>query len=452
MGPTRVPGSFRDPAGHLFVADGTLYRRIEPAGREGFDRLMDSGVYDALVRDGLLLPHEDAGEDHGARIIKPEPIQFISYPYEWCFSQLRDAALLTLHAQRTAMRLGMSLKDASAYNVQFRRGRPVFIDTLSFEPLGNGPWVAYRQFCQHFYAPLLLWSQNDGQLARLSQVYIDGVPLPLASSLLPRSSWLRPGPLLHVHLHAKAERKFSGRTGTPAPARGSHTKRMEALLASLEAAIRNISWTPKSHWSGYYADQPSYTDEGQAAKIKVVTAWLDRLRPATVWDIGANTGRFSRIAGQHASLVVALDGDAACVETMYREARTEKLDYLLPLVSDLANPSPAIGWANEERQTLEQRGPADVALALALVHHLAIGNHVPFSGIAAWFARLTKRLIVEFVPKDDAMVRGMLSGRRDVFATYTPAHFEEAFAAHFHIEERAPLSPSGRVLYLLAAR
>jgi ribosomal protein L11 methylase PrmA len=183
-----------------------------------------------------------------------------------------------------------------------------------------------------------------------------------------------------------------------------------------------------------------------------VTAWLDRLRPATVWDIGANTGRFSRIAGRHAPLVVALDGDAACVETMYREARAEKLEYLLPLVSDMANPSPAIGWANEERQTLEQRGPADVALALALVHHLAIGNNVPFPAIASWFARLARRLIIEFVPKDDAMVHRMLSGRRDIFDTYTPTHFEDAFAAHFRVEERTPLAPSNRVLYLLTAR
>ncbi|MBM3820387.1 MAG: class I SAM-dependent methyltransferase [Acidimicrobiia bacterium] len=463
MRPTRVPGSFRDPAGHLFVADGTLYRRIEPAGREGFDRLMDSGAYDALVRDGLLLPHEDAGEDQGARIIEPEPIQFISYPYEWCFSQLRDAALLTLRAQRTAMRFGMSLKDASAYNVQFRRGRPVFIDTLSFEPLGSGPWVAYRQFCQHFYAPLLLWSNSDGQLGRLSQAFIDGVPLPLASSLLPRASFLRAGPLLHVHLHAKAEQRLAARKGPPCasgPAdagrgftpRHSVSRRMDALLDSLASAVSNTSWKAASHWSGYYADQPSYTDEGQAAKIATVTQWLDRLRPGTVWDIGANTGRYSRIAGQHAPLVVALDGDPACVETMYCEARAEKLEYLLPLVSDMSNPSPAIGWANEERFTLEQRGPADVALALALVHHLAIGNNVPFPAIAAYFSRLARRLIVEFVPKDDAMVRGMLSGRRDVFDTYTPAHFEEAFAAHFRVEERAPLAPSNRVLYLLDAR
>src|SRR5687768_11107127 len=370
MRPMRVPGSFRDPAGHLFVAEGTLYRRIEPAGREAYDRLMQSGLYDALVGDGLMVPHEEVGgsveqdpphvpQAPGGLVIKPERIPLISYPYEWCFSQLRDAALLTLRVQKTALRFGMSLKDATAYNVQFRRGRPVFIDTLSFEPLAAGPWVAYRQFCQHFYAPLLLWSSSDAQLGRLPQVFLDGVPLPLASSLLPRRSFLRAGPLLHVHLHAKAEKKLAARK-RPADNRAGSGRGMEALIDSLERAVSNTSWNAKSHWSSYYAEQPSYSDEALAAKVTHVTAWLDRARPATVWDLGANTGRFSRIAGQQASLVAALDGDPACVETMYREARAENLEWMLPLVSDLASPSPAIGWANEERLTLEQRGPADM--------------------------------------------------------------------------------------------
>ena len=451
----RVPGSFRDPAGHLFVADGTLFRRIEPAGREAYDRLMRSGLYDALVADELLVPHEEmAGQaESGDVVIRPERIPLVSYPYEWCFSQLRDAAQLTLRVQRTALRFGMSLKDATAYNVQFRRGRPVFIDTLSFEPLNPGPWVAYRQFCQHFYAPLLLWRSTDAQLGRLPQLFIDGVPLSLASSLLPRRSFLRAGPLLHVHLHAKAEKKLAGRKGPPYNREGAGSGRgMEALIDSLERAVANTTWDAKSHWSSYYAEQPSYSDEALAVKVNHVTAWLDRARPATVWDIGANTGRFSRIAGRHASLVAALDGDPACVETMYREARAEKLEWMLPLVNDLASPSPAIGWANEERLTLEQRGPADMALALALVHHLAVGNNVPFPAIAAYFARLARQLIVEFVPKDDAMVQGMLAGRRDIFETYTAAHFEEAFAAHFRVEQRATLAPSNRVLYLMTAR
>ena len=458
IGAVRLPGSFRDPAGHVFVSEGTLYRQIEPAGREAYQRLMQSGLYEALVRDRLLVPHEDLGSPPGqsqATLIRPERVPMVSYPYEWCFSQLRDAALATLRVARTALTFGMALKDASAYNIQFLRGRPILIDTLSFEPYAGGPWVAYRQFCQHFYAPLLLSSATDPRLARLSQVFIDGVPLSLASRLLPRRSWMKPGALFHIHMHAAAEQRFakgggsSGGSTGPAPRGG---QQMAALLESLEGAVTATQWTPRSEWASYYAAQPSYAPEAFAQKRDLVTGWLSRLQPATVWDLGANTGQFSKVAARQGAHVVALDSDPACVDTMYRESHSDGLDTLLPLVADLANPSPAIGWANTERQTLEQRGPADVILALAVVHHLAIGNNVPLPSVADYFARLGRRAIVEFVPKSDPMVQGMMASRTDVFEHYTAEDFERAFGARFAIEERAAIPASDRLLYLMAAR
>lgn len=418
---------------------------------------MQSGLYAALVADGLLIPHDDLGpqpSQPGAwTVIRPERIPMISYPYEWCVSQLRDAARLLLRVQRRALEFGLSLKDASAYNIQFLRGRPVMIDTLSFEAHRPGPWFAYRQFCQHFYAPLLLASQADPQLARLSQVFIDGVPLPLASRLLPASSWLRPGPLMHIHLHAKAEQKWSGRAA-PEPGASSARPPQDSrpLLESLERAVAAVRWAPRSAWSTYYAEQPSYEQAAFDRKRELVTAWLQRVAPRTVWDFGANTGQFSRIAAEQGAQVVAFDADPACVELMYREARSSTIERLLPLVADLASPSPAIGWANAERMTVEQRGPADLMLALALVHHLAIGNNVPFADIAAYFSRVARRVIVEFVPRSDAMVRQMLAGRDDVFEDYAGEPFERAFAAHFTIDERVALMPSDRVLYLMTAR
>lgn len=470
----RLPGSFRDPAGHVFVSDDTIYRRIEPAGSGDYQRLMQSGLYEALVSDGLLVPHDDLGpqpDQPGAwTVIRPERIPMISYPYEWCVSQLRDAALLILRVQRRALALGLSLKDASAYNVQFLRGRPVLIDTLSFEPHAGGPWVAYRQFCQHFYAPLLLMAATDVRLGRLSQVFIDGVPLALASRLLPASTWLRPGPLMHLHLHAKAEATFSrpvagsdapvpggpadARSAKAAPATGRHRRQPPLpLVESLERAIEAVTWEPpRSAWSSYYADQPSYEQEAFARKREVVGEWLQRLRPGVVWDLGANTGQFSKLAVEQGASAVAVDGDPSCVELMYREVRSSGVERLLPLVGDLATPSPAIGWGNAERMTLEQRGPADLLLALALVHHLAIANNVPFSGIADYFARLARRAIVEFVPRGDKMVEQMIGSRAETFAAYDGAAFERAFSARFTIEERVPLAASGRVLYLMTAR
>ena len=412
---------------------------------------MQSGLYEALVRDGLLIPHEDLGSPLGqphATLIRPERVPMVSYPYEWCFSQLRDAALAMLQIARTASKFGMALKDASAYNIQFLRGRPILIDTLSFEPYAGGPWVAYRQFCQHFYAPLLLWSATDPRLGRLSQVFIDGVPLSLASKLLPKRTWMKPGALFHIHMHAAAEGKLSARGGSGGSQRSGN---ITALLESLESAVTATRWTPKSEWSSYYSDQPSYAAEGFAGKLDLVTGWLNRIQPATVWDLGANTGQFSKVAAKQGALAVALDSDPACVDTLYREARAEKLDTLLPLVADLTNPSPAIGWANVERQTLEQRGPADLILALAVVHHLAIGNNVPLTAVADYFARIGRRAIVEFVPKSDPMVQRMMASRADVFDSYTAEEFERAFSARFTIEQRAVIPTSGRLLYLMTA-
>ncbi len=407
---------------------------------------MQSGLYAPLVADGDLLPHDEM--EPGT--IRPERIPMVSYPYEWCFSQLRDAALLTLRVQRRAMAFGMSLKDASAYNVQFRCGRPVFIDTLSFEPRRPGPWLAYRQFCEHFYAPLLLWSLGDARLARLGQSFLDGVPLDLASTLLPKGSWLRAGPLLHVHLHAAAAARLARRTGAR-PQVAASGRGIEGLLDSLDRAVAATRWAPDSSWTKYYGADCSYDGDALAQKVEAVTAWIQQVGPTAVWDLGANTGLFSAIAARDAALVVAFDADPACVERMYRDARSSRLP-LLPLVMDLGAPSPAIGWANEERMTLEQRGPSALVLALALVHHLAIGNNVPLPAIAAYLARLARRLIIEFVPKSDSMVQQMLAGRDDVFPDYTQEQFEQAFDAHFIIDARQTVGASGRVLFLMTLR
>ena len=190
----RVAGSFRDPAGFVFTRDGVLYRQVNESFRSNFEALSTSGLYDALTERGLLIRHEEVDEapadpSVAAVVIRPERVPFISYPYEWCPGQLRAGAIATLEAQKVALEHGMTLRDASAYNIQFVGGRPVLIDTLSFEPAVEGrPWVAYRQFCQHFLAPLALTSQVDVRLNQLSRVHIDGIPLDLAAALLPGST------------------------------------------------------------------------------------------------------------------------------------------------------------------------------------------------------------------------------------------------------------------------
>jgi ribosomal protein L11 methylase PrmA len=381
-------------------------------------------------------------------------VPFISYPYEWCFSQLKDAALQTLRLQRTAMRFGMSLKDATAYNVQFERGRPVWIDTLSFEPLRVGaPWVAYRQFCEFFLAPLALMSRTDVRLHHLLRVFLDGVPVDTASKLLPWRTRLSPGLGVHIHLHARAGRRAAGgAAGLAGPRRQLPATALPALIDNLERTVGGLSWEPAGTVWGNYYDATNYTETAFAHKHRVINTTLVRLRPAVVWDLGANDGTFSRLVADQGVGVIAFDVDQAAVEKNYGRVVARREPTLLPLVMDLTNPSPACGWAGQERQSLAERGPADVALALALVHHLAIGHNVPFDRLSAFFASVARALVIEFVPKEDSQVQRMLATREDVFSDYTQDAFERAFAREFRIEESTTVEESRRTIYVMRLR
>jgi hypothetical protein len=459
--PGTLPSSFRDPSGFVFLRDGVIYRQVNRIHREHYDRLMEAGLYDALVREGLLVAHEEvdlgpAPSPDAYKVLRPESVEFVSYPYEWSFSQLQDAALLTLRAQRLALKHGMSLRDATAYNVQFRGPRPVLIDTLSFEVLQEGrPWVAYRQFCQHFLAPLALMGYRDLRLGRLSLSHMDGIPLDLATTMLPLRARLRPGLLMHIFLHARSQRRHRD-DETAAPERGQRRfgeRAFQGLIDSLDKAVGGVRLRRTDrHWVEYYARATHYSTESLEHKATLVTRFIEEVSPSTVWDLGSNTGLFGRIAAGRGIETVCLEMDGACVEENYRRARENDEAHLLPLVTDFDNPSPAIGWANEERASLKERGPADLALALALVHHLAITNNVPLDRIAEFLCVLCDHLVVEFVPKQDEKVQRLLSSREDIFADYTHEGFERAFKEWFDIRAVEQIRGSERVLYLMEAR
>jgi len=451
-----VPGSFRDPSGFLFRRDGRLYRQVNESYRSDYDRLMESGLYRDLTEEGLLVPHDETSEPQmsggGSIVIQPETIPFISYAYEWSFSQLQDAALATLSIEKKALEHGMSLKDASAYNIQFRGCRPVLIDTLSFEQYREGePWVAYRQFCQHFLAPLALMSHTDVRLSQLLRVNIDGIPLDLASHLLPSKTRLALGLATHIHLHAQAQRRYADKPVKPA---GRKMSRMAflGLIDNLESTAKKLTWKPVgTEWGDYYA-ATNYSDASLEHKAQILADCLERVNPKTVWDLGANTGRFSRIAADRGIPTVAFDIDPAAVEHDYLDCRKRDEKNLLPLLSDLTNPSPAIGWQNRERQSLIERGPCDTALALALVHHLAIGNNLPFNMIVDFLAGICRTLVIEFVPKSDSQVKRLLATREDIFPAYTREGFEQAFSARFAIIVSSPVKGSERTIYLMELR
>ncbi|HYH27830.1 MAG TPA: SAM-dependent methyltransferase [Actinomycetota bacterium] len=454
-----LPGSFRDPAGFVFEREGVLYRQVNERHRDDYDRFMSSGLYEALVSEGLLVTHEPVEEpgltSEASLVLRPSRVPFISHPYEWCFSELKDAALATLRIQEIAMDHGMSLRDASAYNVQFVDGRPLLIDTLSFEGLEEGkPWVAYKQFCQHFLAPLALMSYRDVRLGQLLQTNIDGIPLDLAVSLLPRAARFRLGLQLHLFSHAKSQRKHQGAAvGRSGSGRAFSVQAFRGLVSSLAGAVRKLDWDPgRTTWSEYYSEAEHYSADALDSKKTLVTKLIEEVSPANVWDLGGNVGVFARVPADRGINTVCFDLDEASVEANYRKVRANGETNLLPLVLDLTTPTPSVGWANSERPSLVQRGPADLALALALVHHLAIGNNVPLPMVADFLADVCRAAIVEWVPKEDPKVQTLLASREDVFPGYTAEGFEQAVGRRFEIERSEPIAGSPRTLYLLRRR
>jgi hypothetical protein len=453
------PSSFRDPQGFMFEQDGVLYRQVNESFRTSYEGLMGSGLYDELVAKQLLVPHVEVDAPRGGagacRILKPDRVPFISYPYEWCFSQLKKAALTTLRIQRIALRHGMSLRDSSAFNVQFIGSRPVFIDTLSFEGCVEGrPWVGYRQFCQHFLAPLFLMAGCDPRLSVLSSSWIDGIPLDVACRLAPRRYRWRPGFLTHIALHAKAQERFreaaSRRSTPPRLSRASLTR----ILDSLRATIEGLAWNPeKTQWADYYS-KTNYSEGAMEQKKRFVASVVDEIRPVQVVDLGANTGEFSTIAAHADAYVVATDIDHGAVELCFRRASAEKDRNILPLVVDLTSPTPAVGWMNVERSSFLGRccGHTDLVLALALIHHLVIGNNVPLRNVCELLARAGTHCIVEFVAKSDSQVQRLLASREDIFHEYSETGFENALSGIFLIIRKQPIAGAHRVLYHLQRR
>lgn len=463
------PGSWRDPSGFVFRREGVVHRQIQPSFAAEWQHFLDSGLHARLVGLGMLIAHEEAplsasfdGAAH--RVIRPEPIDFISYPYEWTFGELRDAALLTLDAQLEALSRGMTLRDASAYNVQFRGVQPVLIDSLSFARLEpDAPWVAYRQFCEHFLAPLALMSTRDIRCGRLLRSGIDGIPLDLAARLLPASSRLRLGLGAHLHLHARSQRQHGDAAGSGRKARLSLSRQI-ALIQSLRSTVSGLQWDPAGTEWADYADNTSYDDEATRSKEAIVAAMLGAAgdTPAgggaagdavgAVWDLGANTGRYSAIASGLGRRVIAFDIDPAAAERHYRSLRRDGRTDTTPLVMDLADPSPALGWAHQERRSLQARSGDGVLLALALVHHLAIGRNVPLPMLLSWLAELGSELIIEWVPREDAMAQRLLAAREDIFERYTEDGFRAALTERWTEVDRSPIEGSSRVLYHLQRR
>ncbi len=450
--------SFKDPSGFVFYHGNHVFRQINNLYRDDFNLLVSSGLAKYLIKNKLLLPYFNTNivplDKEGYKVIEISKIPFISYPYEWSFSQLKDAALLTLDIQLAALNHGMILKDASAYNIQFVDYKPVLIDQLSFTRYNEGhPWVAYRQFCQHFLAPLLLISLVDVRFGLFLSNYLDGLPLDLVSRILPKTSFLNFSILSHIHLHAQNLQKFAISNDKTIQKKIRLSKyQLVAIIEDLKKTISKLRLkVENTPWSNYYLSN-NYSKQAFLDKKHKVNSLIKLVSPQTVWDFGANIGEFSRLASRQGIFTVAFDLDFLTVEKNYLQLKTNKEKNLLPLVLDLTNPSPDLGWNNQERKSLISRGPCDLLLVLALIHHLAISNNLPFAKIAYFFQQITKYLIIEFVPKQDSQAQRLLINREDIFNKYNQEEFEKEFTKYFKILSKQKVKNSQRTLYLMKKR
>ncbi|MET0635398.1 MAG: class I SAM-dependent methyltransferase [Chitinophagaceae bacterium] len=450
----RHPASYRDPSGYIFSHKGEIYRQVNQLFRHDFDLLMKRGAYHDFVKQGWLIAHEElesnlTGDNEWYKTLRPTRVPFISYPWEWSFSMLKDAALLTLDLAIRSLPYGLILKDATPFNVQWFNGRMVFIDILSFYKYNaTEPWVAYRQFCESFLSPLLLMHYSKMPLQQLMLSYPEGIPLNLTSRLLPFRSRFHLPVFLHVHLQAKLAQRPAA--DNKAKMQSFTLQKMQNVLESLRTLVNSLQLKEQqSTWINYY-DEAANRDEYLPVKKTIINNWLQNLPEArTVADLGANEGEFTKLAASLGKQTIAVDLDPFCIDRLYNRIKESGSDFIQPLVIDLANPSPPGGVNNEEFSSFTRRCNADLLLALALIHHLCIGRNIPAREVAHFFSRLGRCLILEFVPPEDEKAALLLRQKTRLFPDYTRARVLAAFEEYFDLEKEEAISNSGRLLWLL---
>jgi hypothetical protein len=451
------PGSFRDPDSRVFYVGEKVYRAISGEGLADYEALVASGLLGdpRIVRTERVDDARDASSllfNEVAGVLEHERIPFVSYPYEWTFSMLKDAALLQLDLLLAALDHGLILKDSTPYNVQFRGARAVLMDVGAFERLREGElWVGYRQFCMLYLYPLLLQAVKGVSFQPWLRGSIDGIRPAEMRGLMSTRDRFRRGFTTNVFLHGRLERRGaeggdSVRRELKRPGLGkrlilANVRRMHNLVARLE-------WSPPHGVWLAYGEHNTYSDEDARRKDEFVRAVATAKSWQLAWDLGCNNGRHARIAAAGARHVVAVDADQGPVELLYRDLRDAGNERILPLTMNVADPSPRLGWRGLERKALLDRGRPDLVLALALVHHMAIGANVPVREFVNWLAELGAAVVVEFPAREDPMVQKLLAPKREgLHPDYERAYFERCVGEAFDIRRTEWLASGTRTLY-----
>jgi 2-polyprenyl-3-methyl-5-hydroxy-6-metoxy-1,4-benzoquinol methylase len=448
----RDPASFRDPQGFVYEDEGSIFRALN--GEAAALLASRAEFFGRAIEQGLLLPFgEESGLHAGlpaeiVKAIKPVRIPLITYPYEWCFQQLKDAALNTLDINLLALDHGLTLKDASAFNAQRWKGRQVFIDHTSFEASdGFLPWRPYSQFCRHFLNPLVLAAYRDFHAVGLFRTMLDGIPQVDANSMLPFSARFSANVLTHMILQEKFISR-SARYQRDERARDSRSSVKQAtLIKQLRDFISGLKPArARSAWADYQNDN-AYTAETLRRKEQAVQRFAEDLENATIWDAGANDGQFSRLVARQTNTVLSLDLDHNAVNANYVASKGGAAD-IHPLVFSISNPTPDLGFSNSERKRLEARSRADAILALALIHHLTVTENLPLHHTSAYFAARCRRLIIEFVDREDEQFKRVVFAKSHKYEAYSLENFIAEYSRHFTIVDKAEISPT-RTLFSL---
>jgi hypothetical protein len=452
-------GSFRDRHSRVLHRDGRVVRVMDESAAADWHDLAKSAFLVEAMAQGRVTPTRevelaaaDISDPRWVLALEHEPIPFLSWPYEWSFGMLRDAALLHLELLGEALDAGFTMKDGSAYNLQWTGVRPSFIDLGSFERWRSGePWAGYRQFCQLMLFPLLLQSHLDVDFQPLLRGSLEGLDAGFVNKAFGLGRRFRKGVFAHVYLQSALTARVADTerdVKKDLKSAGFSQELVKTNARRMRKLIEGLSWKrSRSEW-GDYTQEHNYSDADHERKAAFVRDAAARCQPGLCWDLGANTGQFSAIAAEHSDYVIAADVDSLAVERHYRKLRSDGPTNVLPIVFDIADPSPALGWRRAERGALEDRGRPDLILALALIHHLVISANLPMQEVIAWLGGLTRRaLVIEFVSREDGMVKRLLRNREDQYHDYRPEVFETCLREHFEIESSLEVNEGRRRLF-----
>ena len=451
----RLAASYRDPSGFVFHDEGVIKRQINPVFFEEYDAAKQSGIFEALFEKGWLIPHQEIHRDSEKIILLPQQIPFITYPYEWSFTQYKHAAQLTLRLQMFLLEKGFSLKDASAFNITFHNGKAVFIDTLSIESYHPGdPWRALQQFEMHFFSVLLLSQKHGTHYLKTLASEINGKNLKETAKLLGLKSRFHPVIYPNIHLMAKGNSSKSQKTEKETVPNLSKESQLK-ILKVLESHISRMSLSETTEWTEYYG-QTNYNQKAFDLKRILVNSWSEGINAGKAVDLGGNDGTFARELPNTVQQILVSDIDQAAIDHCYKtELKSVKKNRILPMVCDLMQPSPAIGFANQERESFVERVQnfqPDLGLALALIHHITLTGNVPFEMSAAFFASLSEYLIIEFPDREDSWVKYILDSKRDarhLFDDYGVSAFAKAYSQFYHIDKQETIEGTHRTLFLM---